>query len=382
MGNILKQLENYVSDIEKKSINMGFLDRLSYTLQNRMASAALGANPFTILKQYSSYLLETNEIPAKYLLKAQFTKSDLSEIQKYSPILTDRIKGNVSMELGELGKVASVRELFGNYSGILDNLPQMLTKGITAADRQITGKTWNAVKMMVKEQNPSISQEELLTQTARKVEEILRHTNSAATMLDRSATGRSTDTLTRAVTIFTSQTNIMLNSAVQSVLELNRSSRTAKDYATVAKKLVTIYILANIMEQSVDRLRDKIKGQDDEPWNVPMDILEGILSQVYLVGKAFTAFRSKVEYGKYFGYDFSIPQLQMGEQLINLAVDINTLFEQTSTQEIYKSGEHKGTLKWKQTITSMLDEIASISAKLNGIPYDSVKSLIESQFNK
>lgn len=375
MFNLHTQLSKYLQDVETKSVDLEFLDKLGYSIQNKFATSALGLNPFTILKQFSAYALETNEIPVKYLVKAQFTKTAFDEIKKYSPILAERAAGNISLELGEIGRVARIRRLFGNYKDI----PELLTKGIVAADRQILGKTWNAVKMVIKEKNPSISESELLTRTARKTEEILRHTNSASTMYDRSAIARSKSLLTRALTMFTSQTNIMFNSTVRTILEYNQSEKTAKDFLKASKKLVTILVIANLMEQAVDRLRDKIKGKDDEEskWNIPMDIVEGILSQVYFVGKAFSAYRSKVKYGKFFGYDLSVPQLQLAEQVVDYATDLTNIVEQIATKEKYESGENKGKLKWKKTLQRLVDETFSILSKLKGLPYDSIKSIIE-----
>lgn len=378
MNNVLQQLNKYVADIEEKSIDMDFVEKLSYSMQSKFSTAALGGNVFTILKQPSSYILEANEIPAQYLLKAIATKSTLDEIRKYSPILTDRIDGNVSMEMGDIGKIARVRELFGNYR----DWPQKLTKGISAADRMIVGKTWNAVKMMFKAENPSITQEELMTKTARKVEEVIRHTNSAATIHDRSQIGRSRNFFTKAMTIFTSQTNIMFNSATQAVLELNYSDHKVKDFATATKKLATIYILANMYEQSIDRLRKKATGQDDQPWNVIQDWIGGMLDGIYFVGKAVKVYQSRVEYGKYFGYDFSIPPLQIAEQGINFAVDVATMIEQRATQEVYKSGEKKGSIKWLQTLNALKNETFSIVARLNGLPYDNLVKLFDIVTNK
>jgi len=380
MYDIYTQLNKYLQDIETKSTDMEFIDKLGYTLQNKFASSALGLNPFTILKQFSAYALETNEIPVKYLLKAQFTKSAFDEIKKYSPILAERAVGNVSLELGEIGKIARIRRLFGNYKDI----PQLLTKGIVAADRQILNKTWNAVKMAIKEKNPSLTESELLTRVARKTEEIVRHTNSASTMYDRSSIARSKGLFTRAATMFTSQTNIMFNSTTQAVLEYSQSDKTPKDFARASKKLVTILVIANLMEQSVDQLRNKIKGKDDDEdkWNIPMDIVEGILNQVYFVGKAFSAYRSKTKYGKFAGYDLTVSQFQVVNQVIDYAADITSLIEQVSSKERYKSGENKGKLKWKKTLSRLTDETFSILSKLAGLPYDSVESTISSIKNK
>lgn len=380
MYNVYTQLNKYLQDIETKSADMEFVDKLGYTIQNKFASSALGLNPFTILKQFSAYALETNEISVKYLLKAQFTKSAFDEIKKYSPILSERTLGNVSLELGEIGKIARIRRLFGNYR----DLPQLLTKGIVAADKQIITKTWNAVKMAIKARNPTLTENELLTRVARKTEEIIRHTNSASTLYDRSEIARSKSLFTRAATMFTSQTNIMFNASTRAVLEYNQSEKAPKDFARASKKLVTILVIANLMEQSVDQLRNKIKGKDDEEekWNLPLDIVEGILNQVYFVGKAFSAYRSKIKFGKFVGYDLTISQFQVVNQVIDYATDLTALIEQISTKERYKSGENKGKTKWKKTLSRLTDETFSILSRLMGLPYDSVKNLIESFTNK
>jgi hypothetical protein len=373
MYNIHGQLNKYIQDIESKSVDLEFLDKLGYSIQNKFASSALGLNPFTILKQFTAYALEVNEIPAKYLLKAQFTKTVYDEIRKYSPILAERAAGNVSLELGEIGRIARMRRLFGNYKDI----PQLLTKGIVAADKQIIGKTWNAAKAMIKEQNPHLTEEQVLERAARKTEEIVRHTNSASTIYDRSSIARSRSLFTRAATMFTSQTNIMFNSSVRAVLEYNQSDKTAKDFGRATKKLVTILVIANVMEQAVDQLRNKIKGKDDDEdkWNIPLDILEGILNQVYFVGKAFSAYRSNVKYGKFFGFDMNIPQLQIVEQVVDYATDLTTLIEQVSSKERYK-------VKWKETLIGLTDETFSILSRLMGLPYDSVKGIINGIKNK
>lgn len=377
MYEVYQQLKKYIEDVETGSADLEFLDRLSHKIRSKFATSVLGANPFTILKQFSAYILETNEIPAKYLMKAQFTKSAIDEIVKYSPILAERVEGNISLELGEIGKIAQMRKLFGNYKDI----PQLLTKGMVKADRQIIAKTWNAVKMMLQEQNPDLTGEELLTKTARKTEEIIRHTNSAATMYDRSAIGRSKSEFTKALTMFTSQTNIMFNSVVRAIMEYNQSQKTAKDFAKASKKLVTTLVLANLVEQAIDQLRLKItgKGDDEEEgkWDIVMDIVEGILNQVYFVGKIFSAYRSNVKYGKYFGYDLTTPEFQVTKQLIDYVTDITTVIQQVASKERYKSGPNKGKLKWKKTLQGLVDETFSILAKFTGIPYDTPKKIVE-----
>lgn len=377
MYGVYQQLKKYIDDVETGSADLEFLDRLSHKIRSKFATSVLGANPFTILKQFSAYILETNEIPAKYLMKAQFTKSAIDEIVKYSPILAERVEGNISLELGEIGKIAQMRKLFGNYKDI----PQLLTKGMVKADRQIIAKTWNAVKMMLQEQNPSLSGEELLTMTARKTEEVIRHTNSAATMYDRSAIGRSKSEFTKALTMFTSQTNIMFNQVVRAVMEYNQGQKTAKDFKKVTKKLVTTLVLANLVEQAIDQLRLKItgKGDDEEEgkWDIVMDIVEGILNQVYFVGKIFSAYRSNVKYGKYFGYDLTTPEFQVTKQLIDYVTDITTVIQQVASKERYKSGPNKGKLKWKKTLQGLVDETFSILAKFTGIPYDTPKKIVE-----
>lgn len=376
MYDVYQQLQKYIEDVESGSVNMEFLDRLSHSIRSKFATSVLGANPFTILKQFSAYILELNEIPAKYLLKAQFTKNAINEIVKYSPILANRVEGNISFELGEIGKIAQIRKIFGNYKDI----PQLLTQGLVKADRQIIAKTWNAVKMMLKEKNQSLTGEELLKETARKTEEIIRHTNSASTLYDRSAIGRSKSSWTRALTMFTSQTNVMFNSVVRAVMEYNQSEKTAKDFAKVSKKLVTTLVIANLVEQAIDRLRGKITGkgddEEDDKWNIPMDIVEGILNQVYFAGKIFSAYRSNVKYGKYFGYDMMTPELQVTRQLIDYITDITTVIQQVATKERYKSGENKGKLKYKKTLTKLVDETFSILSKLIGVSYDTPKKLI------
>lgn len=385
LGEVHKQLDKYIKDVEASSIDMDFLDKLTTGIMGKFDTAVLGGNLWTVLKQFTAYALETNEISAKYLLGAQFSESSMEEIKKYSPILSDRIQGNVSLELGEIGKVANIRKLFGNYKSI----GELSTRGIVWADRQIIGKTWNAVKAKIKETNPALKGEELMNKVARQTEEIIRHTNSAATVFDRSAIGRSKSIFNRALTRFTSQTNIMFNSVVRSTLEYNQSNKTMKDKAKMAKKLITILIISNLLEQGVDRLRDKFYGKDDdeeEKWNIPLDLIEGALNQVYFVGKAFSALKSKMEYGKYFGYDITVPPLQIANQFIDFMASVAETVKQVTSEETrwqkYEKGENKNEYKWKVMSKKLIDETLSILFKLKGIPYDNIKKLFEAAKEK
>ena len=366
---IYKQLGKYLKDVEDNSTDLDFIDKLSYNILNKFSTYALGANPFTVLKQYTAYALEAGEINPKYLLKAQFTKSDLDEIKKYSPILADRIEGNASLELGEIGKVSRLRRLFGNYKSI----PQILTKGIVMADQNIIAKTWNAVKMEIKD-TTNLKGEEFIKKVAKRTEEIIRKTNSSSTIFDRSAIGRMKHPAMKAFIMFTSQTNVMLNSAIRTITEYNQSNKTAGDFLKLAKKLSLTLIIATLLEQGVDKLRNRLKGKEEKQ-SLVLDLIEGLFDKLYILGPAFKVFRSGIERGKYFGFDYSIPTVQAVNELIHIGLDLYDTIDKMKTKEVYVSGDKKGQLKWKQSAKTLTNSIISITGKFTGIPVDQIKGI-------
>jgi hypothetical protein len=376
-------LNNYINDIESTAIKVDNVDKLTGDLINKLDVSILGANPWVVLKQPTSYILGATEIDLKYLVKAIKKKPDFNEIRKYSPQLRDRLDGNVSVEKGELGDIGAVKAFFtGKASG-----SQKLTDGIRLVDNWTIGRTWEAVKMYIKETQPSLQGDAFLQAVAKKTEEIVRHTQSVSQLKDRSALGRKKETGWRLFTRFTSQRNTIYNGIRRSILRYDISPKTLKDKGKLMKNLFLFTVVSSMMVSAVDSLRDKLYGRKEEdkrPWALKagIKIIGDTLGYAYIVGDAFNSIVRKIEKGSIFSYDMNNPLESFAQDAINAVVLTHQTIDQVITEERYKSGPNKGKKKFKITAWKAIDKAAATAGGLTAFPYNNIKRLIEGIYKK
>ena len=66
----------------------------------------------------------------------------------------------------------------------------------------------------------------------------------------------------------------------------------------------------------------------------------------------------------------------MDNAIDGMAEGVRTI-EQVVTGEEYKTGEKKGEKKWKTSVKRFADQATSTVSKLKGIPYDTVKKMLQ-----
>jgi phospholipid N-methyltransferase len=378
-GYTAKRFDNYIRDIEGSMTDIEDADKLTFDLIHKIDTAILGVNPWVIMKQPISYLLEANEISPKYLTKAVFSKKDLGEVIKWSPQLAERIEGDVTVELGELGKVGAVRHFFTGISP----LSSKLTEGIVWADNQTVGRTWNAVKAEVSEKHPELKGDDYYREVARRTEEIYRKTQSAFQPKDRSELGRSKSVWIRMMTRFTSQRNICFNALIRARTQYNYSQKTVKDKSAYMGKLFNIVVISSLAVGLVDRLRDLLYDREqDDPVESGVKMIADALSYFYGAGDAFSAIVDKTQRGTFAGRDWSSPFMQTANNLFDTVANANRTIGQVLTQERYKSGPNSGDLKFKKTAAKAFDGALAFVSKIKGLPYENVQRLVSGTYRK
>jgi hypothetical protein len=372
-GFTARRFDNYIKDIEGSMIDIEDVDKLTLDLIHKIDTAILGINPWVIMKQPISYLMEANEISAKYLTQAVFSKGDLEEIKKYSPQLAERIEGDVTVELGELGKVGAVRHFFTGISPISSKL----TEGIVWADNQTVGRTWNAVKKEVKAEHPELKGDAFFEAVAKRTEEIYRKTQSAFQPKDRSELGRSKSVWMRMMTRFTSQRNICFNAMIRARTQFNYSHKTIGDKAAYMGKLFNIIVVSSLAVGAVDRLRNAVYGRKQEgAIGTGIKTISDAMSYFYIVGDVFAAIIDKTQRGTFAGRDWSSPFMQTANNFIDTVADVNRAISQVLTQERYKSGPNSGEVKWKRTAAKATNETLAFVSKIKGLPYENIQRLL------
>lgn len=374
-----RMLDQYVKDIETFSTDMEYIDKLATDLMQKIDTSILAFNPWVVLKQPISLILELNEIDGKYLAQAMTMKRDLEEIKKYSPQLRERINGDISVEMGELGKVGVVRKAFTGKTPWTSRM----TEGITIMDNITVGITWNAVKLEVKDKHPELEGQEFYKTVAKRTEEIIRHTQSVYDAKDRSELGRSKSLAWRMGTRFTSQRNVTYNAITRVILDYNQSDKTAKDTATLLKKLFILTVVASLAEEMVNKLRDKAYGRDDDEtiWETALKVGQNIIGYTYLLGDATDMIIRGVKSGT-FMVDYNNPTIQFGEDVIKGIVEVINTITQAVNKDVYKSGPNKGKLKWRYSAKRAAVKAITVASRLKGLPYDNARKLAAAAWDK
>ena len=367
-----RMLDQYVKDVEAFSTDLEYVDKLVTDLMQKVDTSILAANPWVVLKQPISLILELNEMDGKYLAQAMTMKRDLEEIKKYSPQLRERIDGDISVEMGELGKVGVVRKAFTGKTPWTSRM----TEGITIMDNITVGITWNAVKLEVKDKHPELEGQEFYKTVAKRTEEIIRHTQSVYDAKDRSELGRSKSLAWRMATRFTSQRNVTYNAMSRVILDYNQSDKTSKDTATLLQKLFILTVVAALAEEMVNKLRDKFYGKDDDEsiWETALKVGQNTIGYTYLLGDATDMIIRGVKSGS-FMVDYNNPTIQLGEDVIKGTVETINTIGQAINQDVYKSGPNKGQLKWKYSAKRAAVKAITVASRLKGLPYDNARKL-------
>jgi len=328
-------------------------------------------------KQVVSLSAASTEIDVKYLVNLKPTSTEV--MSKWSPQLRDRFQGNVTRELGEIGHIGEARNFWTHQSGI----SQKLMAGIRRLDFEAIGRIWKGVEKETTELYPNLTGDAKMRHIAQRAEEIIRKTQPTFGLKDRSEIGRSRRPWLRLATKYSSQRNKNYMIIRRAQEKYNRSQKTAKDKKDLIKIISVVAVLMPIALWAIDELRNRAyrrKPPKRPMRSVFLRALEYNLGNAYFVGNIFRSIESKIERGKWAGYDISDIALSTANKGVDAVVDIYDAIDQAMSHEKYKSGDKKGEEKWKTTMVRSVDESLSTLTKLRGLPYDTIKKLVEIPF--
>ena len=373
-------LDNYVESIEGNSFDTSLVEKLSLDLMNRLTIGVLGLNPWVIAIQPISYVNALTEIPFKYWIRARRT-ADPKIMSQFSPQLRDRLEGNVSRELGEVGQVGEVRKFWTGKNA----LPDKLMVGIRNADFQAVGRIWEAVRLETEAELPKLTGDAKMQHITKRTEYIIRQTQPTFNMKDRSAIGRDQRVWVRLMTKFTSQRNKNYNMVRDAFERYNVSDKTLNNKKDLMKALAIVLMIGPAMIVGRNKIRDKVlkrKPSKRPMRNTVLTYLSVVLSNAYFVGDIFNSLASKIERGTWGGYDADNVLSSNIDQSVDAVADIFRAIDQAMSRERYKSGTKKGKLKWKQTSIKAAEEAATIMSRWSGFNLSTIKGLAKSFFKE
>ena len=380
MKDYYEALEKYIGDIEGNISKLITIDKLTLRLLNPIHTAILGFNPWVILKQPASYMLAATEIDVKYLNRAIPTKVDWDEIKKYSPQMRYRDEGKVTREMGEIGEVGIGLQFFTGKTF----MSMKFTDGIQRFDKLTVGRIWNAVKAETKDKHPNLSGDKFLEHVARKTEHILNRTQPTYLPHTRSAVGRSSSPWVRGLAPFHTQRNKNYNVTVREWWKYQKSEKKPKDRANLMRSLFILMIAVPAYIIGVDELRDRFYGREINRnfFTRATKMVSSALSNAYVVGNIFDSIISKMDQGKWAGFDVIDPFKSTLWEGVDAVVDVFNAIDDVVTKEEYQSGAKKGEKIWRTSVLRAIDSVSLISTKMLGIPYGNVQRVVESLVKK
>ena len=171
----------------------------------------------------------------------------------------------------------------------------------------------------------------------------------------------------------------------RSVEKYNRSEKTFKDKKDLIKALSIVAVIMPALLWLVDAARDRAYKRRPSKRPIRSGFLKFLslnLGNVYFVGNAFRSLESKIERGKWAGYDISDIALSTANRAVDATVDLYNAIDQAMSRSRYESGDKKGELKWKTSAKNSINYSISTIARLKGIPYDTSKRALEVFFKK
>lgn len=200
-------------------------------------------NPRLALEQYTAVFLGMDKLPTEAIVAIRpFTSRkalrELDErINRLSPYIRMRDEGHIGREIGDVTQTGSV------YRFVTDKDVTMnkTTKWIRDMDRHAIRDIWRMVEWTIQRDikkgkyNFTVGSSEYNEKLVSMAEAIIRDTQSTWHKIDRSLIGGTTNPWGRAVTMFYSQREKMLQMLHEANARYANSGRTAKDKARLGR---------------------------------------------------------------------------------------------------------------------------------------------------
>ena len=377
-----KAFEHYLRDIEGEYQQTYNVDKMVTGWINRLDLAVFGINVIVYFKQPISLMAVGTEVDTVYMQKGLKERPVSRELMgKWSPQLRDRFEGRVTREKGEISSVGEVRKFWTHKR----TLGQNTVQGLSRFDYESIGRIWNIIKHETEALHPSLKGDDKLKHIATRTEEVVRLTQPTFHTKDRSAIGRSRQIWIRLMTKYTSQRNKNYMMVQRAVSQYNRSNQGPQAKRKLMKSLSIVMLLMPLLLYGLDEIRNwayKRKRPERRLRYRILKFLELNLGNIYFVGNAFRSISSKVERGKWAGYDMSDVLMSWGTTGVNAVADTIAAIDQTISQERFKAGDKKGQLKWRTTAKRAANEAASFALRMRGIPYDTARRYLLIPFSK
>ncbi len=384
LNHYLQSLKNYLNRVEGESLRLDHVDKLTQNLINKLDVAILGPNPFVWFKQPISYMAAATEMDVKYLTKGRLKnavhREELAEMKKFHPQIRDRLDGNVTREAGEVAQVGRVKRFFTGKEVLSAKFMTGLRKGDL---RAITG-IWRATKAEIAEKQPNLKGDAFLERVGERAWEVIRRTQPTFHIKDRSTIGMSRNVFIRLLTKYSSQRNKNWMIIRRAFERYNRSPKTNKDKARLAKALLIIVIISPLFLMAIDELRNKIYGRKASKRSLFRQMTTKYITlnfgNIYFLGTAMNSLLSKIDRGTYAGYDINDPLTSTMDDLIDTVANAIRGIEQAITGEEYTSGKKKGDKKWKDSLKKFFIGAIDTSGKITGWGIHNVRKIITGLF--
>lgn len=164
----------------------------------------------------------------------------------------------------------------------------------------------------------------------------------------------------------------------------NRSNKSAKDKAALARSISYVTIFAPLMLIGVDETRDILYRKDQKKsfFDRTMDFLNINFGSIYFIGNLFSSLKSKISRGTWAGYDIDDPLTQTLDQIVDTTALAVKSIEQAITGERFKSGKRRGDEKWKASLNRLLVNSLDIAGKVKGVPVTTIRKFLQAPFKE
>jgi hypothetical protein len=389
---LYKDLEQGLRDIAGQFQSYGFFDDFWLKVRSAMTTAMLSANPFVCLKQPWSTAAYLPYVKMEYLMKGTVEcilhgKDVFERHKRFSPELVDRVEGGYSRDVQEV-----LRGKFGKGLVGKEDLRRQLMKPVQVFDLfgvlpgregaylQVLeefkeGKLSQPVAQALRMKDADIAKLSLeeKVKLAHKYADYAMERTQASARPEHMSPLQKGGPMAKMFTMFSSQTNAMLNLLYRTWIELQRT----KDPEAVKKfAWAVVGVSANIAGGVlVDQLRDALyrskRDREKDKGELLFDILENFASMIFVFGDVVRAVSMGIKRERRpTGFALNLPMFRAVNVAVQLGYDFNDMITAPSRRKRHRAA-------WR-----VLDNTLRLTTLCVGLPYDSPMKLTTSVLKK
>ena len=370
---IQKQLE-VISEVDRPV--KGFWSEQVRGLLDNIAIGYLGFNPRSAVKQFGGLFTLNTEIEYKYIKQALWALHDRdvrNEMYEWSPPLRDRYESAASKLITPTFEKDA--GLFRTKSEILKNKSM---RWLEAGDRGVSLIAWEAAKAKLKDTRPDLKGDALLGEVAKTTELLVSRTQNVSDTMDMSgmAIESRSDALAKAVTMFQSQNNTILNIIRRNTIKWKSGDIEWPEMAKIlfaglignalVSSLVGKLLGVTLYKQIYRKEATAAKIAVDAAWDVAEDTI-AIVPGGNLAGAALRKVKNEAQ-----GYTFGGPAKMenVAESVINNGLNAAASAIGIFTQwgEKFESGKREGQYKSRKQLEEAIEGAARFLIPATGVP--------------